>query len=34
MNSCICSETCGPIGQAGVVSVNVTDTVPPSISTP
>ena len=33
-NSCICSETCGPIGQAGVVSVNVTFTVPPSISTP
>ena len=26
-NSCICSETCGPIGQAGVVSVNVTFTV-------
>src|SRR5215210_1052427 len=33
-NSTICSETCGPMGQAGVVSVNVTSTLPPSISTP
>jgi len=33
-NSTICSDTCGPIGHAGVVSVQVTPTVPPSISTP
>ncbi len=27
-NSSICSDTCGPIGQPGEVSVNVTSTLP------
>ena len=32
-NSSICSETCGPIGQPGLVSVNVTCTTLSSTST-
>ena len=33
-NSSICSDTCGPIGQPGLVSVKVTCTSPASTSTP
>ena len=33
-NSSICSETCGPIGQPGEVSENVTWTSPAETSIP